>query len=227
MDKSTPEMSHRPVHYAGMSGFKPAEICFRTSSRALRTLSNGQPPMNQGSSYSDDPEDESERTPTRQASRSYGHNLSVTSIGLIAPRQFSQSHGNLSNLSLKFPPIYNLTAELQRFHVSPGKYGEDRETRFSPSYNGQSPQASLNDSQTTQTDTGVSGYKHIHSSLCPSGLGTCQAEATPREINIHQPLDFCIPYVRSHPNHVKQQEKPIHNNTGEGGNVERLDISTM
>lgn len=103
MDKSTPEMRHRPVHYAGMSGFKPAEICFSTSSRALRTLSNGQPPMNQGSPYSDDPEDESERTPTRQASRSYGHNLSVTSVGLIARRQYSKSHGNLLELEAKIP----------------------------------------------------------------------------------------------------------------------------
>ena len=233
MDKSTPEMRHRSVHYAGMSGFKPAEMCFSTSRRALRTLSNGQPPINQGSSYSDDPGNESERTPTRQASRSYRHKLSVRSVGLSARRQLSKSHGDLSNLRPKSPPIYNLTAELQRFHVSPGNYGEDRETRFSPSDNGQSPQASPNDSQTNQTDTGFSGYKHLYSSLRPSVLGDCQPEATPTAIKIQrltsgflQPLDFCIPYVRSHPNHVKRQEKPIHNNTREGGNVEHLDIST-
>ncbi|KAL2040731.1 hypothetical protein N7G274_006710 [Stereocaulon virgatum] len=233
MDKSTPVIRHR------------------ASQRALRELSNGQSQLDPGSSYTDDSEDKYNRTPTRQAFQSYGHKSLSRRVGLSARRPLSKSHGDLSSSRPKSPPIYNMTTELQQLDLLSRKCTEDRENRCLPYYDGQGfpnrsqtqqllpschdycPQASPSQLGTNQSDTGVSNDRPLYSSPQTFGLGTCQPTATLTAINIQgltsgflQPLDFCIPYVRSHPNRVDEHEKPALDHAGQGRNVEHLDIST-
>ena len=144
-----------------------------------------------------------------------------------------------------------MTTELQQLDLSSRNCTEDSEIRCLPDYDGQGfpnrsqtqqflpsyhdhcPQASPSQSGTNQSGTGVSNDRHLYSSPHTFGLGTCQPGATPNAINIQgltsgflQPLDFCIPYVRSHPNRVDECEKPALDHAGQGRNVKHLDIST-
>ena len=111
---------------------------------------------------------------------------------------------------------------MQESHSSPCNYTEDRESRSSPSYDRQGPHAFNCSSQTKQPDSSLSCHRTFTSSL--------RHGATPLAINIQgltsgvlQPLDFCIPCVRSYHSHVNPRQKSSSKNTSI---VEHLDIST-
>lgn len=112
-------------------------------------------------------------------------------------------------------------------NISPGQNAEDRRDCCSPSYGRQSRQVIPSGSEAGPPASTLSISKNSTSSAGP--LPEAQAKGiTPSAIRIQgltppllQPLDFCTPYVRSHPNYVNQDKK-----TGYGPIVEHLDVST-
>ena len=112
-------------------------------------------------------------------------------------------------------------------NVSPSQYAEDRRDCCPPSYDRQSRQAITRGSEAGPPGSTPSTYKNATSSAGP--LPEAHAKGiTPSAIRIEgltppllQPLDFCTPYVRSHPNSLNQDNK-----SGYGPIVEHLDVST-
>ena len=112
-------------------------------------------------------------------------------------------------------------------NISPGQYAEDRRDCCPPSYGPQPRQAITSGSEAGPPGLNLSTYKNATSSAGP--LPEAHAKGiTPSAIRIEgltpallQPLDFCTPYVRSHPNYLNQDNK-----SGYGPIVEHLDVST-
>ena len=111
--------------------------------------------------------------------------------------------------------------------ISLGQYAEDRRDCCPPSHGRQSRQEILSGSEAGPPGYTPSIYKN--STGYAAHLPEAQVKGiTPSAIRIEgltpsllQPLDFCTPYVRSHPNYLNQDKE-----SGYGPNVEHLDVST-
>ena len=189
-----------------------AENVSSNSQRALRTLSNSQIPVNQCSPHEvlDLP-----------------YNTSVTSACPLSRRQLSKSHGDLSHLRPKSPPLYTMAGDRECVNLSSSEYVEDRRDCCSPSYGCQSCQAMPSGSEAGRLGSAPSIYKNSKSSAGPLQEAHVKG-ATSSAIRIQgltpdllRPSDFCIPYVRSHSSHLNQDSKPSY-----GPTFEHLDVST-
>ena len=208
--------------------------CSTAPRSALRNVSNGQSVSFRGSSTID-----RHKTPTKGSQGALS--ASAKRINLSIRREFSKSHGDLSNLRPKSPPIQTLPTRLHGLHLSPGNYVDDTQNLFSPSYNPQARQAIPNDwmnrtsgsrSSTTTERSRPTGQQKYHSSL-PGMHAFPRKEAEPATISIWgltsgyvQPLDFCVPVTRSHPGNDGQRCQALHSNTARSLTVEHLNIST-
>ena len=228
MAASAPDLKHRSVHgWFVIPLLGLAESISSTSQRALQTLSNSQIPVNQY--LSDEVLDlQHKTTPTGLAmSLNGGQNTSVTSTCRLGRRQLSKSHGDLSHLRPKSPPIYSMAGNAHYVNLSPGEYFEDRRDCWPLSCDRQSRQAKFSDSEAGRRGSTLSIHK-----VSESPAGAFQEaqlnRITPSTIRIQgltpallEPSDFCIPYVRPHPSHLNQDKK-----SGYGPIVEHLDVST-
>ncbi|KAK0510722.1 hypothetical protein JMJ35_007154 [Cladonia borealis] len=198
-----------------------------TSQRALQTLSNSRVPVNQCSPHGvlDPPY---KTTPTGSVfPPNGGLKTSVTRTCPLSRRQLSKSHGDLSHLRPKSPPLYSMAGDGHCANISPGQYAEDRRDCCPPSYGRQSRQAITSGSEAGPPGSTLLTYKNATSSAGPLPEARAKGIA-PSAIRIEgltppllQPLDFCTPYVRSHPNYLNQDKK-----SGYGPIVEHLDVST-
>lgn len=162
-------------------------------------------------------------------------------LNLSIRRELSKSHGDLSNLRPKTPPIQNLPPTLHGLHLSPSNEVDDTQDSFSPSYNRRGRQAIPNDWMTSASDSHSSnareepasaGLQHYLSPL--DGMHSSHhVEAESATISIQgltsgyiQPLDFCVPVTRSHPGDEDQRHEALHGDTGRRLIVEHIDIST-
>ena len=154
-------------------------------------------------------------------------NTSVTSTYRLSRRQLSTSHGDLSHLRPKSPPVYSMAGNAHYVNLSPSEYFEDRRDLCPPSYDHQSRQAKSSGSEAGQRSSTTSIHKDSESFA--GAFQEAQLKGiTPPIIKIRgltpallEPSDFCIPYVRSHPSHLNQDGK-----SGFGPIVEHLDVST-
>ena len=204
-----------------------AENISSTSQRALQTLSNSRIPVNQCSPYGV-LDTSYKKTPTGSVfPPNGGLNSSATRTCPLSRRQLSKSHGDLSHLRPKSPPLYSMAGDGHCANISPGQYAEDRRDCCPPSYGRQSRQEIRSGSEAGPPGYTPSIYKN--STGYAGHLPEAQVkEITPSAIRIEgltppllQPLDFCTPYVRSHPNYLNQDKE-----SGYGPNVEHLDVST-
>ena len=156
-------------------------------------------------------------------------------------RAVSKSHGDLSNLRPKSPPVQTLPAGLHGLHLSPGNYINDTQSFSSPSYNRQARQAipydwmtSVSGTQPSNTTEGsASASQQIYQSPPCGRRDSHHLEAEPATISIHgltlgyiQPLDFCVPVTRHHPGDENQRRDALHCDTGRSLAVEHIDVST-
>ena len=208
--------------------------CSTAPRSALRNVSNGQSVSLRNSSSV-----ERHKTPTKGSQGALS--ASAKRIHLSIRREFSKSHGDLSNLRPKSPPIQTLPTRLHGLHLSPGNYVDDAQNLFSPSYSRQARQAIPNDwmtrtsgsrPSTTTEGSRPTGQQMHHSSL-PGMHVSPHKEAEPATISIWgltsgyvQPLDFCVPVTRSHPGNDGQPCQAPHSDTARNLAVEHLDIST-
>ena len=154
----------------------------------------------------------------------------ATSTCRLSRRQLSKSHGDLSHLRPKSPPLYSMAGDGQYAYISPGEYVEDRRDCCPTSYGGQSCQETAetaSGSEAGRPGSTPSIYKDAKSSAGPFPEAPVKG-ITPSAIRIEgltppllQPLDFCTPYVRSHPSYLNQVQK-----SGYGPIIEHLDVST-
>ena len=115
----------------------------------------------------------------------------------------------------------------QYANIPSGEYVEGRRDCCPPSYGRQSRQAISSGSEAGRPGSAPSIDKDSKISAGP--FPEAQAKGiTPSAIRIEgltppllQPLDFCTPYVRSHPSYLNQDKK-----SGYGPIVEHLDVST-
>ncbi len=206
----------------------------RAPRSALLNVSNSQSASIRGSSSLDQ-----HKTPTRGCQRVLS--ASAKRINLSIRRELSKSHGNLSNLRPKSPPIRNPPTGLHGLHLSPGNYVDDTQKCFSPSYNRQSRQALPNDWMTStfvsQPFAVTEGSASARKQRCHSPLygvhDSHYTEVEPAKISIQglasgyiQPLDFCVPVTRSHPGDENQRRKTLHGDAGRNLTIEHLDMST-
>ena len=166
---------------------------------------------------------------------------SVKRMNLSIRRDFSKSHGDLSNLRPKSPPIQDRPTELHGLHLSPGNYVDDTQNLFSPSYSRQARQAIPNDwmtstsgsqPSTTMKESASAGQRSYYSQMFEKN-DFHHVEAEPATISIQgltsgyvQPLDFCVPVTRTHPGDEDQRRKALHGDTGRNLTVEHINIST-
>lgn len=206
----------------------------RAPRSALLNVSNSQSASIRGSSSLDQ-----HKTPTRGCQRVLS--ASAKRINLSIRRELSKSHGNLSNLRPKSPPIQNPPTGLHGLHLSPGNYVDDTQKCFSPSYNRQARQALPNDWMTStfvsQPFAVTEGSASARKQRCHSPLygvhDSHYTEVEPAKISIQglasgyiQPLDFCVPVTRSHPGDENQRRKTLHGDAGRNLTIEHLDMST-
>ena len=162
-------------------------------------------------------------------------------MNLSIRRELSKSHGDLSNLRPKSPPIQNLPPSLHGLHLSPSNDADDTQDSFSPSYNRRGRQAIPDNWMTSALD---SHYLNAREESSSAGLqhylgpldgmhSSHHVEAEPATIFIQgltsgyiQPLDFCVPVTRSHPGDEDQRHEALHGDTGRNLTVEHIDIST-
>ena len=228
MAATTPDLKHRSVHgWLVIPLLGLAESISSTSQRALQTLSNSQIPVNQCLSHEvlNLPH---KTTPTGLVMPlNGGQNTSVTSTCRLSRRQLSKSHGDLSHLRPKSPPVYSMAGNAHYVNLSPSEYFEDRRDCYPPSYDRQSRQAKSSGSEASRRGSIPSIHKDSEGSA--RALQEAQLKGiTPSTIRIRgltpallEPSDFCIPYVRSHPSYLNQDRK-----SGYGPIVEHLDVST-
>ena len=208
--------------------------CSTAPRSALRNVSNGQSVSLRNSSSVD-----WHKTPTKGSQGALS--ASAKRINLSIRREFSKSHGDLSNLRPKTPPIQTLPTRLHGLHLSPGNYVDDTQNLFSPSYNRQARQAIPNDWMTrtsgsrpsTTTEASSPTGQQMHHSSLPGMHVSPHKEAEPATISIWgltsgyvQPLDFCVPVTRSHPGNDGQRCPALHSDTARSLAVEHLNIST-
>lgn len=201
---------------------------------ALRNVSNAQSASIRGSSSFDRHE-----TPTKESQGVLS--ASAKRINLSVRRALSKSHGNLSNLRPKSPPIQNLPAALHGLHLSPGNYIDDTQSFFSPSYNRQARQAIPNDWMTSvsgtqppkATEGSASASQQNYQNPAYGRLDSHHLEVEPATISIQgltsryiQPLDFCVPATRFHPGDENQRREALHGDTGRSLTVEHINVST-
>ena len=156
-----------------------------------------------------------------------GQNTSVTSTCRLSRRQLSKSHGDLSHLRPKSPPVYSMAGNAHYVNLSPSEYFEDRRDCCPPSCDRQSRQAKPSGSEAGRHGSTLSTHKDSESSA--GAFQEAQLNRiTPSTIRIRgltpallEPSDFCIPYVRPHPSYLNQDKK-----SGYGPIVEHLDVST-
>ena len=166
---------------------------------------------------------------------------SVKRMNLSIRRELSKSHGDLSNLRPKTPPIQNFTPELHGIHLSPSNDVDDTQNPFSPSYNRRGRQAIPNNWMTSASGSHSSNTREEPTSadlqhylgLLDGMDKSHHVEAEPATISIQgltsgyiQPLDFCVPVTRSHPGDEDQRHEALHGDTGRNLTVEHVDIST-
>ena len=115
----------------------------------------------------------------------------------------------------------------QYANISPGECLEDRRDCCPPSYGRQSRQAISSGSEADRPSSTTLIYKNPKSSGDPFPEAQVKG-IMPSAIRIEgltppllQPLDFCTPYVRSHPSYLNHDKK-----SGYGPIVEHLDVST-
>lgn len=162
-------------------------------------------------------------------------------MNLSIRRELSKSHGDLSNLRPKSPPIHDRPTELQGLHLSPGNYVDDTQNLFSSSYNRQARQAIPNDwiisasgsQPSTTIERSASAGQQIYCSPLYGMRDFHHIQPEPATISIQgltsgyiQPLDFCVPVTRSHPGDEDQRREALHGDTGRNLAVEHVDIST-
>ncbi len=211
---------------------------FRAPRSALRNVSNGQSASIRGSSSFD-----WHKTPVKESQGVLS--ASAKRIHLSIRRELSKSHGDLSNLRPKSPPIKTLPAGMHGLCLSPGKHVDDTQGKSSPSYN-----ASYNRQvrQAIPNDWKI-GASSSHPLITMEGCDPTSQQihhgplhdlhlphhrvAEPATISIRgltsgyiQPLDFCVPVTRSHPGDEDQRRKVPHDDTGGSLAVEHIDIST-
>ena len=228
MAASTPDLKHRSVHGWSIIPLRElAEHISSTSQRALKTLSNSQNPVNQ--CFSPEVLDlQHKPTPTGLVMPlNGGQNTSVTSTCRLSRRQLSKSHGDLSHLRPKSPPVYSMAGNAHYVNLSPSEYFEDSRDCYPPSYDRQSHQAKPRGSEAGRRGSTPSIHKDSESPTSASQEVPLK-RILPSTIRIRgltpvrlEPSDFCIPYVRSHPNYLNQDKK-----SGYGPIVEHLDVST-
>ena len=228
MAASTSDWKHRSVHWwliIPLLGL--AENISSTSPSALQTLSNSQTPVNQCLSH--DVLDLPHKTTSTGLVMPLngGQNTSVTSTCRLSRRQLSKSHGDLSHLRPKSPPVYNMAGNAHYVNLLPSEYFEDRRDCCPPSYDRQSRQADPSGPEAGRR--GSTPSIHKDSENCATAFQEAQLKRiTPSTIRIREltpallePSDFCIPYVRSHPSYLNQDK-----NSGYRPIVEHLDVST-
>ncbi len=120
-----------------------------------------------------------------------------------------------------------MAGDRQCVNLSPSEYVEDRRDCCSPSYGRQNRQARCSGSEAGRAGSTLSIHKKSKNSASPFEEAQVK-EATPSAIRIQgltpallRPLDFCIPYVRSYPSYLNQDDK-----SGYGPTLEHLDVST-
>lgn len=228
MAASLPELNHRSVHGWLIIPLRDlAEHISSTSQRALQTLSNSQIPLDQCLSNAV-LEPPPKTTPTGQVMPLNGdQGTSVTSTCRLSRRQLSKSHGDLSHLRPKSPPVYSMAGNAHYVNLSPSEYFEDRRDSCPPSYDRQRRQANPSDSEAGRRSSTRTIHMDSESSAGASQEGQLK-RITPSTIRIQGltpallvPSDFCIPYVRSHPGYLNQDKK-----SGYGPIIEHLDVST-
>lgn len=213
----------------------PKRSYWHTAPRsALRNVSNGRSAYIRVSSSFD-----RHKTPTKESQGVLSASAKRTNLRIR--RDISKSHGDLSNLRPKSPPIENLPAGLHGLHLSPGNYVDDTQNSFSPSYNRQARQAiphdwmtSASGSQPSTTMGGAaSADRQIYHSPQYGAHDSNCTEAEPATISIQgltsgyiQPLDFCVPVTRSHPGDEDQRREALHGDSGRNLAVEHINIST-
>ena len=208
--------------------------CSTAPRSALRNVSNGQAVSLRNLSSVD-----WHKTPTKVSQGALS--ASAKRINLSIRREFSKSHGDLSNLRPKTPPIQTLPTRLHGLHLSPGNYVDDTQNLFSPSYNRQARQAIPNDWMTrtsgsrpsTTTEASPPTGQQMHQSSLQGMHVSPHKEAESATISIWgltsgyvQPLDFCVPVTRSHPGNDGQRCPALHSDTARSLAVEHLNIST-
>ena len=228
MVASAPELKHRSVHGWLIIPLPDlAEHISSTSQRALQTLSNGQIPVDQCLSHAV-LEPPYKTTPTGQVMPlNSDQSTSVMSTCRLSRRQLSKSHGDLSRLRPKSPPVYSMAGNAHYVNLSPSEHFEDRRDSCPPIYDRQRRQAEPNGSEVGRRSSTRSIHMDSESSAEASQEGQLK-RITPSTIRIQGltpallvPSDFCIPYVRSHPGYLNQDK-----NSGYGPIVEHLDVST-
>lgn len=212
---------------------KGSNQCFRAPRSALQNVSNGQSVSLRGLSSPD-----WQRTPTKWSQGKIS--ASARRINLSIRREISKSHGDLSNLRPKSPPVEILPARVHGLPLSPGDYVNDTQNLFSPNHNRQARQAIPSDwvtgasasrPPTTTEGSPLASQQKYHSPLY--GMHASRhIEAEPATISIQgltseyiQPLDFCAPVTRSHPGEGQRREA-LHADSGRTLAVEHINIST-
>lgn len=228
MTALTPHLKHRLVQGWSIIPLRElAENVSSTSQRALQTLSNSQIPVDQCSSH------EVLNLPRKTIPTEVvmplngGQNTSVTSTCRLSRRQLSTSHGDLSHLRPKSPPVCSMAGNAHYVNLSPSEYFEVRRDFCPPSYGRQSRQAKPSGSEAGRRSSTPSIHKDSESFA--GAFQEAQLKGIlPSTIRIRgltpallDPSDFCIPYVRSHPSYLNQDGK-----SGYGPIVEHLDVST-
>ena len=206
--------------------------CLRAPRSALQNVSNGQ--SVRGLSSFD-----RQRTPPKKCLDVLG--ASAKRMHLSIRRDFSKSHGDLSKLRPKSPPIHAIPHGMCGLSLSPGNYVDDTQNFLSPSYNRQARQAIPSDwmnsgsgrpSPTLTQGSGLTGQQIHQSPLCGRQFSG-YVEAEPATIPIQglssgyiQPLDFCVPVTRSHPGDGDQRHDALHGDIRCNLAVEHVNIST-